>query len=104
VRSRSTRQALPDPPQPAVERQTNVSFRSTWASRNRPSSSGAAPRSASRASSAIPHAPTVPGFGGTITSAPVCRATAAASASALKGIPWQNTTSPTERLPFTRFR
>ena len=49
-------------------------------------------------------APTVPGLGGTITSAPVCRATAAASASALKGIPWQKTTSPTERLPFTRFR
>ena len=52
----------------------------------------------------IPIAPTVPGLGGTITSAPVWRATAAARASAAKGIPWQKTTLPTGRLPFTRFR
>ena len=56
------------------------------------------------ASLAIPSAPTVPGFGGTTTSVPVWRATAAARASQEKGIPWQKTRSPTLRDPFTRFR
>ena len=62
-------------------------------------------RSNSRAaSSAMPIAPTVPGFGGTMTSLPVCRATAAARASAENGMPWQKITLPIERLPLTRFR
>ena len=52
----------------------------------------------------MPRAPTVPGFGGMITSLPVCRATAAASASDENGMPWQNTTRPTDRLPLTRWR
>jgi hypothetical protein len=52
----------------------------------------------------MPCAPTVPGFGGTTTETPVWRATAAARASDAKGMPWQKTTLPTGRLPFTRFR
>ena len=59
---------------------------------------------ATRGAGEVLLAPTVPGEGGTMTSAPVWRATAAASASALKGMPWQKTTLPTGRCPFTRFR
>ncbi len=100
------RHLFPAPPQPRVERQTKVSFASTRASRKRAgSSAGSAP--AARCSSvkrAMPSAPTVPGFGGMMTSQPVWRATAAARAGAANGMPWQKTTCPTLRLPFTRLR
>ena len=100
------RHLFPLPPQPLVDLQTKVSFASTRAPRKRFPSIAAASAGTtfSAARSAMPRAPTVPGLGGTITSAPVWRATAAASASEAKGMPWQKMTSPTERLPFTRFR
>ena len=89
VVSRSMRHLFPAPPQPCVELQMNWSFFSTCAARKRrPSSAGkVASGSSSSARSAMPMAPMSPGFGGTITSAPVCRATAAASASDANGMP-----------------
>ncbi len=100
------RHLLPAPPQPLSDLQTKVSFLSISVLRKRPGSRSCCEPSSSSlsASRQIPSAPTVPGLGGTITSLPVCRATAAASASEEKGIPWQKITSPTERLPFTRLR
>ena len=103
---RSMRQKLPAPPQPWADLQTKVSLRVTRASRKRAGSTGTAAlvSTALIVSSAMPSAPMIPGLGGTTTSLPVCRATAAARASDAKGMPWQNTTRPTGRAPFTRFR
>jgi len=101
------RQRFPGAPQPWVERHTSVSRARNRAASMAAGSSGRGARSgspSSRASKAIPRAPMVPGFGGTTTVAPVWRATAAASASELKGIPWQKTRRPTVRGPLTRFR
>jgi hypothetical protein len=106
VPTRSIRHLLPGSPQPFLLLQTKVSRRVTFAERKRSASTAENSRApmAFRVSSAMPRAPTVPGFGGTITRLPVSRATAAARASDAKGMPWQNTTWPTEREPFTRFR
>ena len=100
------RQWFPAPPQPWVEAQTNWSLRVTRAVRKRRRSAGVrvVTGSSAAASRAMPMAPCSPGRGGTITSAPVWRATAAASASEAKGMPWQKITWPTERLPLTRLR
>ena len=100
------RQRLPAPPQPCVEAQMNWSRRVTRAPRKASRSMGASvvTGSSAAASRAMPMAPCRPGCGGTITSAPVCRATAAASASEAKGMPWQKITWPTERDPLTRLR
>lgn len=108
VSSRSMRQRWPLPPQPALDSHWNSERPATRASRNRPSPS-AGPDATScgrsrRVSSAMPKAPIAPGCGGTTTSPPVLRATAAASASEANGMPWQNTTAPTGRWPLTRFR